>query len=107
MSVAQPGPPTSEEMEAMYARLLDRLPLDRIAKLTDRQIADLYFHPRDDGGIVRERPPEQVETADRASRIEEDRRALFIAGQAVGIPLDELIRKWESKYPGVPWDAAM
>jgi len=43
----------------MYATLLNHyhLTLPEIRRLTDRQIVDLYFHPRDDNGAIR--PVEQ------------------------------------------------
>lgn len=43
-------------IEPMIASLLGepfRLTLGEIADLTDKQIRDLYFHPRDDKGMIR------------------------------------------------------
>lgn len=38
----------------MVARLLDHfhISMDQLARLTDRQIYELYFHPRDDKGSI-------------------------------------------------------
>ncbi len=89
----------------MYARLTDRgLGIDDIAKLTDRQIVDVYGHERDEDGDVRERLEVQPDGAPPLSVREQDRRALFVAGRALGIPMDQLCEQWRKKYGDEPWE---
>lgn len=98
----RPTPTTPAELEELYARLIDRgLTLDRIARLTDRQIADLYFHPRDDDGAVKRRP--EPAAAPELPAHEQDRRAILTL-MAAGVPAGELIEGWRKKYPGQAWE---
>lgn len=60
------------------------LTLDDIAKLTDRQIVDLYFHKRDKHGVVE---PEGY--LPDSTPMQED-LSMMTLGKALGIPSDKL-----------------
>lgn len=90
------APPTPAEYEALFARLADRgLSFAQIAALTDRQIASVLSHPRDERGAVRQ----AAEPPAAATAKEEDRLAL-IAAAALGVPPADLQAQWSRKYPG-------
>lgn len=92
-----PGPPTPAEMEYMLAKLVDRgFTFAEIARLTDRQIVDVVFHPRDEksGEVAEKAEPVQTEGVPDH---EQDRRAIIMLG-AAGIPINDLIGGWEKKY---------
>lgn len=101
MNRRPPPPPSPDEIEALYSMLVVDcgLSFDAIAKLTDRQIADVVARPRDEQGRVKP-PPEQVPEPPRhLSQKEQDYITLFSTGMALGVPPEELRRAWLAKYP--------
>ncbi|HEX8158769.1 MAG TPA: hypothetical protein VF526_15395 [Solirubrobacteraceae bacterium] len=98
-------PPDDAEVCALFARLTDRgLTLEGIARLTDRQISDVYFCPRTERG-----DPEEVieaEETDRPQSKAEELATLWALGQALRTPEEELRAAWQKKYPGdAPWES--
>lgn len=105
------------ETDALIARLIDRgAHPEQIARLTDRQIYDQYFHPRDDRGYVEvahELPsasmPESAsgdapESVPATSSREEDFAALFGFGGMAGVSQEVLRAKWAERYSSKPWE---
>lgn len=70
------------------------LSLAQIAELTDRQIYDLYFHPRDEHGRIKVR--HEVPARETLSP-DEERAILFGMGSSLGIPLEQLNGLWNAK----------
>jgi hypothetical protein len=71
--------------------------IEEVAGLTDRQIAELCFPPRDEQGRVIhavELPGED----DPPMTKEQERAALFGMGRALGVPEAELQAAWRGKY---------
>jgi hypothetical protein len=68
-----------------------------IAELTDRQISEIYFHPRDEQGrlssAVVELPGE-----DEPLTLEQERALLFGVGRSLGVPEEELQTVWRAKH---------
>jgi len=93
---------------ALYAPLVDspyKLSWKEIAELTDRQIVEVYYRPRDKEGNPIEMPAEH----DRAEltpdqQLERERLQYFAIGATVGVPHDKLVEAWnkkvESKHGG-------
>lgn len=88
------------------------MPLADLAHLTDRQIADIYLHPRDEEGKVvmpepvlpgesgRSLPADAFDVGilgELPDTPENQRAALFLVGGALGIPQAELERVWHEK----------
>jgi hypothetical protein len=85
--------------ESVVAALLGEpfhLTLGDIAKLTDWQIRELYFHARDEAGKVK--PKHSIEALtgvpDGPLSDEQKRHVLYAAGAAMGLPRAELDRAW-------------
>lgn len=70
------------------------LSLDQVARLTDRQIHHLYFHPTDADG--RPKPPPR-KVPDRPLTPEEERALFFGMGASLGIKPEQLQREWDLK----------
>lgn len=80
---------------SQIAILLDKfhLTLDQIARLTDRQIDDYYFHPRDQHGAIK--PIQVLEPAAPLPKLsyEEELRNLEFLNAAVGLQNFEQAKK--------------
>lgn len=86
----------------MYATLLESgLTIGGIAELTDRQIADLYFHRRDKDGRL-ERRLDEPEELPPLSPMESARRDLLLVGAILHISREELEATWAEKYGDEP-----
>ena len=86
---------------AMFAVLLDKFHLtpEDIAKLTDRQIFDYYFHPRDNHGSIK--TPEAVVEASKAEGYEQNMialKSLLDAGFVNTKDFQRLKEELEAKY---------
>jgi len=77
-------------MRAMYATLLNHyhLTLPEIGRLTDRQISDLYFHPRDEAGAIK-----PVEKEPQPGTLEFDLREARTVAREMGADVDEVERR--------------
>jgi hypothetical protein len=71
--------------------------MEEIASLTDRQIAELCFPPRDSEGRLIERLELPGEDAELTK--EEQRALLFGMGAQLGVPTPDLEAAWKQKYP--------
>lgn len=72
-----------------------------IARLTDRQISELYFHPRDKHGRLVEQVELPGEDEGEQLSLEQQRTLLFSVGRAMGVPEAQLQKAWEDKHgPG-------
>jgi hypothetical protein len=67
-----------------------------VARLTDRQIAELYFHPRDEQGRLN--PQVELPGEEETLTVEEQHRLLFGVGAALGVSQADLQRAWEAKH---------
>jgi hypothetical protein len=70
---------------------------DQVAELTDYQIHELIFHPRDEKGRLSAPEIELPGEEDRLS-LEEERQLLFGMGQALGVPEAALRAAWRQKH---------
>ena len=79
----------------MYATLLNHyhLTLPEIGRLTDRQIADLYFHPREEDGSIKA----QVEEAQPGS-LEYELQEARIMARKMGVCPKALSRKVRERW---------
>ena len=84
----------SENLKYVYSRLVNEpfnLSLHQIAKLTDRQMFDLYFAKRDkDGQIL---PPANEHSGDKELTFEE----YMSVGRSFGIDDKTLESEWKAK----------
>lgn len=94
--------PPGAALKLLYARLVDepfRLSMAQIAELTDRQIAEIYFYPRDEKGRLLPPSPEMSEEEeDEDLDPEQERALLFGMGSVLGIPEEQLKAAWEAKH---------
>lgn len=88
----------------MVAKLLDHFQgtsMDAYAKLTDRQILDLYFHKRDEhGDIEPEKKPIEA-PADQPPCLERELRSLDVLAATFRLPaeqVEEARAKLRAKY---------
>lgn len=82
--------------KAMYAQLAGEpfcLPLDRIARLTDVQMDEIYCHPRDDEGAV-ETPAEPMPAPQTP---EEEKAMWFAVCEMLGVPKVKAEEEWRLK----------
>lgn len=74
-----------------------RLSLEEIGKLTDRQIREIYFHPRNENGAIEWPKPEKP----RAARDADDEDAQAVAMMRIfGVPeskIKELVANAKAK----------
>lgn len=83
---------------AVYAQLVSEpfcLPMAAIARLTDRQIREIYGHKRDDRGSI-EPPPESPLVAEPQTR-EEEKALFFAVCVQFGMPLEKVQAEWLAK----------
>lgn len=76
---------------------------EQIANLTDRQIADHYFYPRDDDGKLK--PPARTPTnpfPEAPPTPENYAQAIFGIGRAMGAPYASLKDAWVKKFGDAP-----
>jgi hypothetical protein len=80
---------------ARYAQLVSEpfcVPMDRLARLTDRQMEDVYFHRRTKEGAI-----EAPEPPAPARGSPQEKAAFFTLCATLGIPLARAEEEWERK----------
>ncbi len=85
-------------MKARFAQLMTEpfcLPIEQIARMTDRQIAELCYHKRNKDGAIEVDAPE-VEAAPLTPG--QELATLLGMAQAFGIPADKVNEAWGKKY---------
>lgn len=81
----------------MYAGLVGEpfcLPMDRIARLTDRQIREIYGHKRDEKGGIEQ--PERASPLEPKSR-EEEKALFFAVCRQLAVPDEQARAEWLAK----------
>lgn len=73
-----------------------------LAELTDRQIFDLYYHPRDREGKVITSHINQLPGEDEPLTVEQAARIHFGVGAGLGIPREKLEAAWLEKHAEIP-----
>ena len=79
-------------MKAIIACLADRLTMPQIARLTDRQILEIYWHKRDKNGEIEIPPLHEAEAEGipeepaREATFEEEMARLEFLGKALQLP---------------------
>lgn len=86
------------------------MPLDAVARLTDRQIDELYFHPRDKEGRIE--PQEKPIAADGKPTLKSELMNLWKMAKVLKMPPEqwtELEKQLRGKYAaqGETWDGKM
>ena len=87
-------------------QLVDRpyyLSWEQIANLTDRQVVEVFYRPRDKDGTPL--PPEPAKSEEiklePVSTLEQRKAAYFEICARFGMPPDAAQKKWESELPRV------
>lgn len=100
--IASSGP----DLDAMIAALLTEssLTLPDLARLTDRQIFHLYYHPRDKEGKVVPKTItiSQAPSRDEVTSVRQAAEIHFSIGANLGISREELELAWLAKHPTIP-----
>ena len=111
-------PPASEADEdalvAVVAALLCdpwRLTIFDVAELTDRQLYQLYAHPRDEYGRVKTKQPDEATgpllSGELVLSPDDEMRMFFESSREWGVAKDEAERQWAEKRGPVenppPW----
>ena len=90
---------------AFIASVIDALhvPLSEIARLTDRQLIEIYNHPRDKEGRIKE-PPEPLPGASATPSLDRDLTLLAVVAANMRMPAEkyaalrkQLEEKWAAK----------
>ncbi len=73
----------------------------QIAELTDRQIIDIYYRPRDRDGTPLPFEPNADQRIDLrpVATLEERKNAYFQMCASIGMKREEMIAKWEEALP--------
>jgi len=89
-------PPQSPDIRMLYAQLVCEpfhLTIDQIMRMTDRQIYDIYFYPRDESGRLK--PSYSV--PDEFIDDEHKKSVFFSMCKAFGMPLETVQKKWDER----------
>jgi hypothetical protein len=66
--------------------------------LTDKQISEIYFHPRDEQGHLSSTAVVELPDEDEPLTVEQERAMLFGLGRSLGVPEEELQTVWRAKH---------
>lgn len=104
------------QKRAIVAKLLDHfhLSIKQLARLTDKQIFELYFHPRDDKGAIepKDEPEQGAATEEKKPTLKSELMNLWKMAKALKLPPEqwtELEKQLRAKFAaqGETWDGTL